>query len=250
MSHEIRFCALEEYKLLIDFIKKHWKKDYIFVKSKQALDFQHLDKKNKRYNFIVAYNTTNKEFDAILGFILISQYSHLKDENLWLPIWKSKKNYAGLGLRLVKSLEQKLKPKHIGALGLSTYSRKFYKLFNYDRIAILDHFYIKNQKIACFKIANFSQTQEKSNSSSVYEIKTLTLFEFQKSDLKFHFLPKKDLCYFIERYYKNPFYSYKNYGIYKNKTLVASFFARIVEQNNSKDMFITDWLGKFPKKTI
>ncbi|MFB1638801.1 hypothetical protein ABZN43_08455 [Campylobacter jejuni] len=55
MSHEIRFCALEEYELLIDFIKEHWKKDHIFVKSKQALDFQHLDKKNKCYNFIVAY---------------------------------------------------------------------------------------------------------------------------------------------------------------------------------------------------
>ncbi len=27
------------------FYQKHWKKDHIFVKSKQALDFQHLDKK-------------------------------------------------------------------------------------------------------------------------------------------------------------------------------------------------------------
>lgn len=249
MNYEIRFCALEEYELLIHFIKEYWNENHIFVKSKQALDFQHLDKKNKRYNFIIAYNTTSKEFDAILGFILLSQYTNeTKDENLWLSIWKSKDNCPGLGLRLIKSLEQILKPKHIGALGLSIYSRKFYKLFNYDKIAILDHFYIKNEKIKCFKIADFSKTQKEIYPSSPYKIKPITLFEFQQSNLKFCFAPKKDLCYFIERYYKNPFYSYKNYGIYENETLVATFFARIIKQNNEKCMFITDWIGKFPKK--
>ena len=90
MNYEIRFCALEEYELLIHFIKEYWNENHIFVKSKQALDFQHLDKKNKRYNFIIAYNTTSKEFDAILGFILLSQYTNdTKDKNLWLSIWKS-----------------------------------------------------------------------------------------------------------------------------------------------------------------
>lgn len=88
---------------------------------------------------------------------------------------EKQKNYAGLGLRLVKSLEQKLKPKHKGVLGLSTYSRKFYKLFNYDRIAILDHFYIKNQKIACFKIANFHKLK-KNQTLLLYMKLRLSLF--------------------------------------------------------------------------
>ncbi|HIF9960493.1 TPA: hypothetical protein ACX8FT_001592 [Campylobacter coli] len=254
MNYEIRFCALEEYELLVSFIKEYWNKNHIFVKSKQALDFQHLDRKNKRYNFIVAYNTISKEFDAILGFILLSQYTiHLKDENIWLSIWKSKKNCPGLGLRLIRNLEQNLKPKHMGALGLSIYSRRFYKLFNYDKIAILDHFYIKNEKIKHFKIADFSKTQRKKERKkkkyfpSLYNIKSITSLEFQKSNLKFYFTPKKDLCYFIERYHKNPFYSYKNYGIYKNGILIAAFFARIIEQNNAKCMSIVDWIGKFPK---
>lgn len=249
MNYEIRFCALEEYELLVDFIKRHWSENHIFVKSKQALDFQHLDKKNKRYNFIVAYNKTNKEFDAILGFILLSQYSKsLKDENLWLSIWKSRQDYAGLGLRLIKSLEQMLKPKHIGALGLSQYSRKFYQLFNYDMIGILYHFYIKNEKTKSFKIAVFSkEKQEKSNLKQSYRIEKLSLKEFKKSNLKFCFTPKKDTQYFIERYYKNPFYTYENYGIYKNEKLISAFFARTIKQNTAKCIIITDWIGVFAK---
>lgn len=33
--HEIRFCKKDEYKLLQEFIKKYWKEDHIFVKSKK-----------------------------------------------------------------------------------------------------------------------------------------------------------------------------------------------------------------------
>lgn len=246
--HEIRFCKKDEYKLLQEFIKKYWKEDHVFVKSKEVLDFQHFDKKNQRYNFLVAFNKQNKEFDAVLGFILQSQYdTNAKDINIWTSLWSAKKEFPSLGLRLYKSLQELFSLKNTASSGMSEFSLKFVRLFNYHKIGKLYHFYIKNDKRKYFKIAYFKDIKTISHRKSSLKLKLLSCDEFKNYELKSNFYPKKSKDYFIYRYFKHPIYKYKAYGVFKDDKILSIFFTRIIKQNKSKCMLIVDFLGKFQK---
>ncbi|TXE82853.1 hypothetical protein FPD46_04000 [Campylobacter peloridis] len=245
--HEIRLCKKEEYKLLQDFIKKEWKKDHIFVKSKQILDFQHFDKNNQRYNFFVAYNKNTKEFDAILGFILQSQYDlKTKDNNIWTSLWKAKKQYPSLGLKLLRYLEQYFNLKNTASAGMSSNSIRYCKLFNYDKLDKLYYFYIKNDYKKTYKLANFEILEKKYKESS-FILKKLNITQIKNSKLKFEFFPNKSIDYFINRYMKHPIYKYQAYGVFDKEKIISIFFIRIIKQNNAKCMLIVDCLGKFAK---
>ena len=52
--YDIRFCDISEYDKIVNFINNYWQKGHIFTKSKELLDWQHLDKWNNRYNFVIA----------------------------------------------------------------------------------------------------------------------------------------------------------------------------------------------------
>ena len=58
--YEIRSCAVSELGLLIEFLKKSWSEEHIFVKNLKLLDFQH--KALSDYNFVVAFHKRKKNF--------------------------------------------------------------------------------------------------------------------------------------------------------------------------------------------
>ncbi|EOH9964462.1 hypothetical protein ACXR4C_000622 [Campylobacter jejuni] len=241
---EIRFAKLEEVSKIMEFIKNHWNKNHVFAYSKEALDFQYLDKYNQRYNIVLGLE--NNIIQSILGFTLLSQYDNkLKtNKDLWFGIWKSIK--PAFGLALIKFLLETLKPKSIGNAGLSEHGIKYYKLFLYDKIEPLKHFYIKNDKKNIFHIADFK------NSPSIHSLKSinltykiLNLEEFIKSNIKFNFIPYKSKQYFINKYHNHPFYEYQFLGIFEKSTLKCIFITREIVINNAKCIRIIDFLGNF-----
>lgn len=243
MQHKLRFCRLDEVALLQSYIAKEWREDHIFVKSQKALDFQYLDRKNSRYNVLIAYNEQTKEFDGILGFTLLSQYDeNVKDEWIFTSLWSAKKSYASLGLKLYRHLFELLKIQNTSTAGLSGISIKFSKLF-YDKMDTLYHFYIKNDYKKTFKLAVFKRnfTQQKLNSK--FNLKKLSLKEFKNSSLKSLFSPQKSKTYYINRYLKHPFYRYEALGIFKEGILKAVFFVRIVNVNGARAILAVDFLG-------
>jgi hypothetical protein len=67
--HQIRLCRSDELEKLKVFINESWEQGNILTRNNDLLNWQYLDKSHGTYNFIVAYNTKTKVFDAILGFI-------------------------------------------------------------------------------------------------------------------------------------------------------------------------------------
>ncbi|NDJ28027.1 hypothetical protein DMB95_07815 [Campylobacter sp. MIT 12-8780] len=248
-QHEIRFCHIDEADLLMNFIENHWKKGHILAHSKELLDFQHLDKENKRYNFVVAFNTQSKEFDAILGFIPLSKYDiSLKSLNeYWLAIWMVKKEFAkhGIGLKLYYHFIKCFEPSSIGIIGISEDAKKIYKAFKY-KIDFLQHFYIKNETLKDFKIASFSQNLQALSSSSTHKIEQISLASFKNTKLFLAHSPRKSLDFFINRYEKHPFYTYEFFGIFEKDFLQCILVMRENKIQGAKCLRIVDFAGTFP----
>lgn len=241
MKHQLRFCRIDEVGLLQDYIAKEWRANHIFVLSREVLDFQYLDRKNCRYNILVAYNEQTREFDGILGFTLLSQYDvNLKDKWIFTSIWSVKKTCPSLGLKLYRYLFEFFKIKNTSTAGLSGDSIKFCKLF-YDKVDALYHFYIKNEYKKSFKLAVFKQNPPLKKSK--FSLKKLGLKEFKSSALKCHFAPQKSKAYFTNRYLKHPFYKYEALGVFKDESLKAVFFTRVIQIEKARVMLIVDFYG-------
>lgn len=245
VNYQIRICKESEYGLLVDFIAKHWNANHIFTKSKKMLDFQHLDRENKNYNFIVAFNKKNKEFDAILGFIPLSLYDkNLTNNEFWLAIWKVvDSSNSSIGLQILLYFIQKYKPRSLGIIGASQMALKIYKAFKYHT-GKLEHFYIKNNQYQNYTLAKFTQRIpqiQKGNFTIVplRDLENITIESFLS--------PYKSLRFFKNKYAKHPFYKYEFYAINQMQSCVGVFVLRQVFNEGASCLRVIDWLGDFPR---
>jgi hypothetical protein len=248
LNHVLRFCKVEEISLVQFFIKENWKKDHIFVEDTKLLRWQHHDQINNRLNFVVAFNTETKEFDAILGFIPTTQFDHeIKTNDIWLAIWKVKESYAssGIGLQLFLFLTSYYNANSMGVIGISDDANKIYKAFRY-KSGSLSHYYIKNDRIKNFSISSFETSDPTSiTNDASYHIRKISTHDFKNSKLQVHFIPKKTKRYFINRYSNHPTYKYDFWGIYDSNSLVSSFISRTIVIETHTIIRIVDWMGEF-----
>ena len=249
--HEIRFCKSSEYYLLINFITTYWKKDHIFTKDKQLLDWQHLDEEEERYNFVVAYNKNTEEFDAILGFIPTSQYDKdlKKHHEIWLAIWKIKDSMSDKvsGIQLLFYMNSKLKPSTTCAIGITESVRSIYDAFKYKRGNLM-HFYITS---SMYKpgISNIKKIFLHERAEKNYKIKEISFEaykdEFQKIILQSEESLIKSSVYIYNRFMMHPTYRYTIYGIFLDNILVSFFLSRKIIINNNSVIRIVDYYGEF-----
>ena len=121
-NYDVHICRKEEIEEVILFINEYWQKDHILTKSRELLNWQHYDKKNERYNFVIAKSRKNNEIHGLIGFII----SNIYDEDIispirWGAIWKIREDVApkGLGLYLKGYMEMEIPVEYIGGVGLS-----------------------------------------------------------------------------------------------------------------------------------
>ena len=246
--YEIRLCLYDELHLLQDFLSKYWNKNHVFTYSKKLLKWQHADFDEKFINFVVAYNKDSRKFDAVLGFIPTQQYDiTINNKDIWLAIWKVKKESTstGIGLQLLLFLNNNYKPSSIGALGISEDAMKIYKAFRY-KTGELKHFYIKNNSLTIFNIATFNDNSKLYDNSNV-SIKRITDIEFLDAKISYQYTPYKSKNYFINRYYTNEYYNYTFYALFENDIIIGVFIARAIIVDTAKCLRIVDWIGNYSK---
>ncbi len=243
-------------ELLCRFIDKNWKKDHIFVLDRQLLDWQHKDICNKRYNFVVAYNTQTKTFDAILGFMPTSHFDdHLIEYNeIWLAIWKVREteDVKVSGLQLLFYLTTKLKPKTIASVGITENVKGIYDALKYKR-GILSHYYIKSK----FKESSIAIVYPANNNSKCKNIINLDIIDilkyrdeidqiFEKSSIH----PKKSFTFVKNRYLDHASYEYKYIGLFIKDEITAVLVTRKIFVGKSSCIRIVDWIGDFLTMSI
>ena len=134
------------------FINDKWKENHILSTNKKLLDFQHKNKKN--YNFVIA--KSKNKIVSILGFIPTLKYTNQNSNliEIWLAIWKTDLESVppGIGYQLLKWLENYLKPRSIGAIGINPEVKKIYEVLGFTT-GIMNQFFILNPNIKKYKIA-------------------------------------------------------------------------------------------------
>ncbi|SPU49422.1 hypothetical protein [Bordetella trematum] len=140
---EVRFCGLEDAACVIDFIRKEWNSEHVFIYSRELFDYQHLDKKNGRYNFVIGVDDGGA-IQAVLGFIPPGHFSDHADGIVWLSLWKTAKTCTdkALGLKLLAFLEKSVPNSGVRTSGISLQAKLIYKALRFN-IVQLAHYYIK-----------------------------------------------------------------------------------------------------------
>ncbi len=247
--YDIHICAVEELDDLIRFIDKYWQKGHILTISKELMDWQHFDKENNRYNFIVARYKKDNEIHGILGFILSSVYDKdIQNPIRWGVIWKIRDDVAikGLGVALKGRLEELVPVHYIGGVGLSEYSRKIDTKLG-ERMGKLKQYYIANPKIKEYKLIAEPYIPDNIVINKEKSFRRLDIKGFKDSvcELKNFIMPYKSALYYINRYFYHPIYKYQIVGIVGNTGHYEGVLVyRTTSADGSNNIFIVDFFGK------
>ncbi|MCX5695205.1 MAG: hypothetical protein NTW18_00865 [Candidatus Omnitrophica bacterium] len=253
---DIHICKEAEIEKLMGFINKYWSKNHILSSSKVLMDWQHYNKKDRCYNFVVALNKNDPELIGILGFIPSRHFDPALSENntVWLVTWKIREDskIAGLGLLLHGFLVTNENHKAMGTIGNNNKVAGLYKALGYE-IGQLNQFYIINDKKENFCLVdsypkNPYRPQHFNHNSKKKFIKIDKLnfaelsrkLTYQQSEAE---LPKKSFRYFYKRYLEHPIYNYDLYAIAEGEQYIGLVVMRCVEYKDNYALRIVDYFG-------
>lgn len=217
--YDFRIATVNDIDMIMQFIDMHWKKDHIMAKDRRLFEYQHLY--GEKVTFILAFSKETSELEAILGYIPTS--SNIQKNDVWTAIWKVRddhNNVPMLGLELVKRLEKLEGCRNIIIVGANPKTAvpvmKVMMKYHTDR---MKHYYRLGDWEE-FKIA--SNVDNKNNTNKKYpeilwkqldESNFIELFSELEKSGRTQEVPYKDKEYYINRYYKHPYYLYKVYKI-------------------------------------
>ena len=246
--YDIHICNIEELDDLLEFIDTFWQKGHILTKSRKLMDWQHFDKKNNRYNFIIARYRKDGSIHGVLGFILSSIYDNDIEQPIrWGAIWKVREDLAikGLGLALKGRLEELVPVHYIGGVGLSKYSRSIDAKLG-ERMGKLNQYYIVDPQINEYKLIRNPSVPQIINNDEGKKIHELSENEFvsKATHIQEFIMPYKSINYYISRYYHHPIYEYKIIGVFGvEDTIEAVIVYRKAEASGSSNIFFVDYFG-------
>jgi len=242
------FCKKEDFKKLMDFIKKNWPRKNILTKNRKLFDWLYLNRQSKTYNFVIS-KSKNKILSC-LGIIKNEVNLRTKKRGvIWLTMWlsvKDKKN-TNSGIDLFYYLIKKYKKHIIGTVGLNESTILIYKILGF-KTGYLDHYYISNPNIKKFNLVkvpinkNYNTQRRKSS----FHIEVTNKINFYKKNInlkKYENFFFKNYTYFRSKYYENPFYKYKFYLINKKKRTLGFFVGRVCTYKGNKALRFVEYFG-------
>lgn len=253
--YDIREAKISEGVSIQSFLDSHWKKNHSLVLSKDLLDFQHLNKKEDRYNYVIALNSNTQQIDALFGYIPTYQYDEsLRAEgDFWGAIWKKREDVENeesneIGMDVFTKIFDYPNFHSFSAIGISRIALKIYKAFQ-CKIGYLSHYYILNNHTRNFRIAgNVDESKLGAVpdyiSESVWKVSVIEPKDLSMVNVKPVYRPYKSIEYLKNRYVKHPIYKYKFYGVYNKQDLTTILVARIVQVKDAKVLRIVDALGE------
>ena len=253
-NYDIHICMEWELSDLQKFIKDHWKNDHILVRSKKLMDWQHLDKESKTYNFVIARSKQTNQIHSILGFIPTSHFDKsIKECDIWLALWQVKEgiNVTGLGMVLLQFLVYIKKPRSIAGYGFNKSLIPILKFLGYE-VKELNHYYIINDHKNNFAlIGNFDGIYQHNkfvldNEKKFIRYNENSFLELSKKLSNFFsdgVIPTKSFTYYYNRYFLHPIYKYHIYGIVKKGKTLSILVFRLASHLSNKALRMVDYFG-------
>ena len=202
----IELAKISDINGIVEFIKKNWNKNHIFIKNPKLIKWQHSVKKKGHLNFVIAKDK-KKSIVGLQGLISKNlSLSNFGNDNLWLALWKIDKNKAerkALGLELIDFVIDKFKPKSICSVGINKKVEILFKFMGF-KTGVMKQYFIKSNLNSKF-LKNINQDHDivkKKNKIKIRKISVQKLFRFDFFD------KDKSLEYFRHRFQNHPTYKY------------------------------------------
>lgn len=252
-TYDIKFCDLHEIDDVIQFIDEHWKKGHILVKSRELMDWQHLDKVNNRYNFVLARHKVTGEIHALLGFITTQFFDpEIKNILLWGAIWKTRDDVKafGLGILLYYHLKVTLNIETLCLSGISEDGKSNYKSLGFFT-GREDQYFFPNPIMKDFHLAHGIEKFQNKDliNTTGWDLKELALAEYDSLDKNvecFMFDSRyKTKEYHRNRYFLHPMYKYHFYGLIQNDEVKAIMILRESPANGGNCIRLVEFVGDY-----
>jgi hypothetical protein len=250
-DYDIRFCRVDEHADIRTFLKDYWREDHIFVLSKEMLDFQHLDKKNNRYNFVIAREKISGDIHAILGFVPTSQYdNNIQDTMIWPCIWKSRKDIdrKGLGVILYYHLKTNIEIETISILGISEIALSIYRHWDFQTGEIEQYVYPNFKAKSNISKGLIEEASGEFENVDSFGLSKITEQEYSNisSDNRIFFVNSKykSKDYYLNRFFRHPIYQYDFLEITDDKEIRGILIVRACGDGKNECLRIVDCIGE------
>ena len=254
----IRQANCTDIDIIMDFLQKHCRADYVFVTRPKLLEWQHLDPDDpNKLTFLTAVREgEQKDILALLGFMPYRRFDpNLKNNGLALAIWKVRNEVAppGLGLQLLKFLTNKLNPEIIVAVGISEIVKPIYKMLGYN-VGIMHHAALPVAKANYALLRHFdssylhqadAQPCDAGMENSAVKLNRVHDMESVWDDidsLGALVMPIKSARYIEERFFNHPIYDYQILAVTQD-SLKGIIIAREVSVKEARVLRIVDMIG-------
>lgn len=199
---------------VMQFIREHWSVGHILGSSRELLDWQYATRDH--YNIVIA-RIRDEGIVGLLGFIPLSRYdakltgSH---DTVWLTIWKVRdKAWSGLGLRLLRHVQEMWPSGRIGTLGLNPATRGIYEALGYRTGALTRFALVRSggpSRVLATIPDGWNPPRVVPGRTVFTEVADADFLERTAgSGVAASSLPPFKTCGYIrERYLQNPFYTY------------------------------------------
>ncbi len=248
-QYDFHFCRKDEVEELVEFIDEYWRKNHIFVISRELLDWQHFDKVNDRYNFVIAKHKESGKIHSILGFVPTYQFDEkIEAIEIWPCIWKSRKDIhvKGLGVSLYYYLKSNIPVETFSILGISEIALSIYKHWNFTTGKI-DQYYYPNKNASEVISSDRVCNSDECTHVEGWCLKEIGMDEYVNIDINselFNSLNKyKSKNYYINRFFTHPIYKYKFFALIFDGCYKTIFISRECEADNIKCLRIVDCIG-------
>lgn len=252
-NYNILICAESELPELQSFINNSWKSNHILAVNKKMMNWQHYDRENKIYNFVIARHNESNEIHGILGFIPNTHFDiSLPYCDIWLAIWKVRDDVRipGLGLSLIFYLINVKNPRSVSAIGLSSEVIPIYKYLGF-KTGILNHYYILNKEKQHFNLigdlcGEFHNKQVINQEKELVRYDKESFLQLNSSPTPFKLdqkIPVKSLIYLYNRYLVHPVYDYHIYGVIKKRNILGFLVLRLESYESNNALRIVDYLS-------
>lgn len=260
---ETRLATTADRPALLDFIRDHWSARHVFVHAPEVFDWQYVQG-DGRLNMVLAVQ--GEVILGVLGFIPTGRFDpKLGDADILLALWKVREDLAppGLGLRLLKFIQAQLRPRMIGAIGISDIVEPIYRALGYtlDRLhqaAIFppDEVYCKAKGRATLRVATgvpatafvplpatvggwrLEQVPPELSEQARLAAQTGRIGALAAAEV-----PEKSWAYVQDRYLDHPFYDYHIALLWQGNALRALAIWRRVACNGAHVLRIVDIIG-------
>ncbi len=249
----VRFAEPADRDALIAFIRDYWSSNHVFVHAPEVFDWQYWQNAD-RLNMVFAHS--DNTILGVLGFIPMGRFdSALGDTDIMLALWKVRDDLAppGLGIRLLKFIQTQLKPRMIGAIGISEMVVPIYRAlgFTLDRLhhAALFNPFLSGKMLIASGVPDFALSNGSKLSAGDWHLEQIREIDSPQISAKIDKiartnLPIKSLTYLQTRYLDHPYYQYGLGLLWRQNELESIVVWRRVECNGAHILRIVDIVGE------